>query len=79
MGWDKYCSYILVTDVDYETQKNRVMQRDNISKDDFDKILENQMDNDVRKNLADIVLNTNKSLNLLKVDLIKITDRLLKC
>ena len=38
MGWDKYCDYIVVADVDYETQKMRVMRRDNISAADFDKI-----------------------------------------
>ena len=31
MGWNKYCTKIIVADVDYEIQKQRVMERDNIS------------------------------------------------
>ena len=37
MGWDKYCSSIIVADVDKKIQKQRVMDRDNITSEDFDK------------------------------------------
>ena len=72
MGWDKYCDLILVADVDYEIQKQRVMDRDKVSAEDFDKINNVQMKNEDKKVLADVVVNTDKSRNLLKAELINI-------
>ncbi len=72
MGWDKYCDLILVADVDYNIQKQRVMKRDNVSAEDFDKINNVQMSNEHKKMLADVVINTDKPKNLLKVELINI-------
>ncbi len=76
MGWDKYCDFIVVADVDYEIQKQRVIKRDNVSADDFDKINNVQMDNKKKIELADIVINTDKPKNLLRSELIKIIERL---
>lgn len=72
MGWNKYCSSIIVADVDYEIQKQRVMNRDNISASDFDKIVKVQLDNEYKKVLSDYVINTDKKLGVLKVELIKL-------
>lgn len=79
MNWDRYCDFILVADVDYEVQKQRVMKRDNISADDFDKINNIQMKNIDKIALADIVIDTDKSHNLLKAELIDIIDGLERC
>lgn len=76
MGWDKYCDYIVVADVDYETQKMRVMRRDNISAADFDKINRIQMDNAAKKVLADVIINTDKPINLLKVELLAMIEEI---
>ena len=70
MGWEKYCNIVVVADVDYETQKKRVMLRDNVNADDFDKINDVQMSNEVKKNMSDIVINTDKPKNLLKLEVI---------
>ena len=70
MGWKKYCDLVIVADVDYETQKKRVMKRDNISAEDFDKINNVQLNNEHKKVLADVVIDTNKPLNVLKAELI---------
>ena len=70
MGWEKYCDLVIVADVDYETQKKRVMKRDNISAEDFDKINNVQLNNEHKKILADVVIDTNKPLNMLKAELI---------
>ena len=70
MGWDKFCNYVIVADVAYELQKQRVMKRDNVSSEDFEKINKVQMNNEEKKRLADVVINTDKPLNLLKVDLL---------
>ena len=71
-GWDKYCDVIILADVDYEIQKQRVMNRDNISAEDFDKINNIQIKNSDKKILSDIIVDTDKSMNLLKVELIEI-------
>ncbi|MBE6444011.1 MAG: dephospho-CoA kinase [Alphaproteobacteria bacterium] len=75
-GWNKYCDIIILADVDYEIQKNRVMKRDNITADDFDRINNVQIKNSDKKLLSDIVINTDKSINLLKVELIEILKKL---
>ena len=75
-GWDKYCDLIIVADVDYETQKQRVMKRDGISAADFDKINNIQMSNAEKAALADVVIDTDKPLNLLKTELLCIIDEL---
>ncbi len=74
MEWDKYCDCVVVADVDYEVQKQRVMKRDNISAEDFDKINNVQMSNDKKKNMADFVINTDKNINLLKLDVINMLE-----
>lgn len=76
MGWDKYCDFVIVADVDYEVQKQRVMKRDRISGEDFDKINNVQLSNDCKKMLADVVIDTDRPLNLLRVDLMCIIDGL---
>lgn len=75
-GWDKYCDLIIVADVDYEIQKQRVMKRDGISAEDFDKINNIQMSNAEKTKLADVVIDTDKPLNLLKTELLCIIDEL---
>lgn len=79
MQWDKYCDFIVVADVSYAVQKQRVMQRDNVSGDDFDKINNVQMKNCAKIKMADIVVDTDKSKNLLKAELINIIKGLESC
>ena len=55
-------------------KKKRVMKRDNVKAEDFDKINNVQMSNEMKKKKADIVINTDKSLNLLKLDVITMID-----
>ncbi len=76
MGWDKYCSLIMVADVDYNVQKQRVMKRDNITAEDFDKINNVQMKNSDKIILGDVVINTDKPKNILLVELISVIDGL---
>jgi dephospho-CoA kinase len=75
-GWDKYCDFVILADVDYEIQKKRVMKRDNVTADDFDKINNVQLKNEDKKLLSDVVINTDKKINKLKVELIKIIENL---
>ena len=74
MGWDKYCDLVVVADVDYEIQKKRVMFRDKVQADDFDKINSVQMSNELKKEKADLVINTDKAFNLLELDVLMMID-----
>lgn len=76
MKWQSFCSHIIVADVPYELQKERVMKRDNINADDFEKINRVQMSNESKKAMADIVINTDKPKNLLKLELIAVLQQL---
>ncbi|MBE6451953.1 MAG: dephospho-CoA kinase [Alphaproteobacteria bacterium] len=76
MKWDKYCDFIIVADVDYNIQKNRVMKRDGITAEDFDKINNVQMKNSDKIKLADTVIDTNKPYNLLKNEMISVIEGL---
>ena len=76
MGWEKYCDFVVVADVPYEIQKQRVMKRDNVSAEHFEQIVAVQLDNDAKKELADMVVNTNTTPNLLRLEIINIINGL---
>lgn len=77
LKWDKFCYSVVLADTDYETQKQRVMRRDNISAEDFDKINKQQMPREVKKMKADIIIDTGVSKNKLRrnvVELVKVLE-----
>ena len=75
-GWDKYCDFIIVADVADDIQKQRVMKRDNVSAEHFEKINSVQMNKKAKADLADAVIDTDVPLNLLKVDILNIIEGL---
>ena len=76
MKWNIYCQSVILADVDKNIQKQRVMIRDNISAADFEKIVSVQIDNEQKKQFVNAVINTDKTENLLKIELIKIKEEL---
>jgi dephospho-coA kinase len=76
LGWDRYCDLVVVADVDYELQKQRVMKRDGITAADFEKIVAVQMSNREKILRADVIVETDKPLGVLKVELLSIIDEL---
>ena len=54
---------IIVVDVDYNTQLNRLMKRNNISECFAKKIIEKQMSTSEKKKLADEVIDNNKTFD----------------
>lgn len=70
-GWDKYCDFVIVADVSDEIQKQRVMKRDNISEDDFNKIVTTQTSKEYKRYRADYVIDTSLPYGINKVQLIK--------
>ncbi len=71
MGWDKYCHNIILADVSYEIARARVVKRDGISEKDFDNIYNKQIKNTEKEKLSDIVISTDKSINVLRRNLIE--------
>ena len=65
-GWNRYCEKVICVTVDHEIQKQRVMCRDHISEEDFYKIYHLQMNNDLKCQMSDIVVDTNCSLQELE-------------
>ena len=76
MKWNIYCQSVILADVDKNIQNQRVMIRDNISAADFEKIVSVQIDNEQKKQFVNAVINTDKTENLLKIELIKIIEEL---
>ncbi len=72
MGWDIYCHHIILADVSYEIAKTRVMKRDNISAEDFDKIYNKQIKNVEKQEMSDIVVITDTTINVLRAKLIEV-------
>ncbi len=72
MGWQQYFDKVVLADVDYETQKLRVMKRDNISGDDFDRINNIQMKREDKLKKVDFVINTGCTEDELKNKLKKL-------
>jgi len=76
MEWQKYCDYVIVADADEQTQKQRVMKRDNITADDFNKITVIQMLQKHKKELADYVIDTVLPDGINKVQIIKFIEEI---
>lgn len=76
MGWDKYCDLVMVADVDGEIQKQRVMKRDNVSAEHFEKINNVQMSQAEKIALADVVIETDVPLNFIRVQLLSVIEGL---
>ena len=76
-NWDIYCDYIIVADVADELQKQRVMKRDHISEEDFNKIIAVQMDKKLKRQCADVIIDTAAPENIIKVQLIKFIKEIL--
>lgn len=71
MKWDKYCDFIIVADVEKEIQIKRVMERDNIKREDVEKIIAVQSDNMTKYAAADYIINTALPDGINKVQIIK--------
>ena len=76
-NWDIYCDYVIVADIDEETQKQRVIKRDNITADDFYKIIKVQISQAEKRARADIVINTGEQENINKIQILKFMDEIL--
>ena len=74
MGWNKYFDIILLADVDENTQRERVMKRDNITADDFNKINQIQMPMREKRKKVDFIINTGVSINKLRKNVLNMIE-----
>lgn len=72
MNWDKFFDFVILADVDKETQKQRVMKRDNITAEDFEKINKIQMPMEIKREKVDFIINTGVDKNKLIKQIINI-------
>lgn len=76
MGWNKYFDYVIVADADYEEQKRRVMKRDGISAEDFEKINNVQMPQNIKKEKADFIVDTSGTRGQLIGRILRVIEEL---
>ncbi len=76
MGWNQYFDKVILADVDYEIQKQRVINRDNISGVDFDKINNIQMKREDKIKKVDFVIDTGVSVDELKIKVLDLVKEL---
>ena len=55
---DKYMDAIACVDIDPETQRERVLQRNTMTEEQFEQILNKQLPNDVKRSQSDFVIQT---------------------
>ncbi len=75
LGWDKFCSYVVLADAEYEIQKQRVMQRDKISATDFEKINRLQMPRNEKMMRADFIIKTDIDMKKLRKSVVNLVRR----
>jgi len=77
-GLDKYCNRTLLIDVPKNVQIERTVKRDNISLEQVNSIITAQMSREQKQQQADDILNNDRSLALVKHDLIALHKGYLK-
>lgn len=75
---DKYCNRTLLIDVPKNVQIERTVKRDNISLEQVNSIIAAQMSREQKQQQADDILNNDRSLALVKHDLIALHKGYLK-
>lgn len=77
-GLDKYCNRTLLIDVPKNVQIKRTVKRDNISLEQVNSIIAAQMSREQKQQQADDILDNDRSLALVKHDLIALHKGYLK-
>jgi dephospho-CoA kinase len=72
LNWQKYCDKIIVVNAPYEIQKKRVLARDGMTEDKFNKILALQIPEDEKLKKADFILDTSKDIVALRQEILRI-------
>ncbi|MGL4946582.1 MAG: dephospho-CoA kinase [Cetobacterium sp.] len=73
---DKYCTQIIVVDIDPKIQIKRIKNRDGIEESLIKKIISSQISRNERNNKADIIIENNGSLEELEFKVKKIIEEI---
>ena len=61
-GGEKFVDLVIVVDAPQDIQEERVLSRPNMTKEKFEKIIAEQIPNDVKKKKADFIVDTSISI-----------------
>ena len=67
---------MLVVTASEKTQRNRVLNRENMAEKDFQLIKQNQLNEEEKVKRADYIINTHKSLEKTKQDVLLIHNKI---
>lgn len=76
MGLDKYCTYVIQTFAPHDVMQKRVMKRDLIDEGEYLNIIDKQKSFEKYDQKADFMIDTNKTLGIIKKDLLNILKRI---
>ena len=75
-GGEKFVDIVVVVDAPVDIQEERVLSRPNMTKEKLEKIIAEQIPNDIKKEKADFVVDTSVSIEDAKVQVIKILKKI---
>lgn len=76
VGLEKFCNKVILVDIEYKLQLERVGKRDNLSPKFIKKILEKQMPREEKLKKADIIIENNGSLEELEKKVLDLIERI---
>src|SRR5574344_870140 len=74
LKWDNYCDYIILADVDKNIQKQKVIKHAKITEDDLKKIINVQIDNNLKKCMSDLIIDTAQTDGIVKTQQINFIE-----
>jgi dephospho-CoA kinase len=77
-SWTKLIDYLVVVDCPEETQIQRVMHRNNMTRADVENVLKAQTSRNTRLAAANVVIENQGSMDELKLEALKLHQKLLK-
>ena len=75
-GGEKFVDLVIVVDAPQDIQEERVLSRPNMTKEKFEKIIAEQIPNDIKKEKADFVVDTSVSIEDAKLQVINILEKI---
>ena len=75
-GGEKFVDIVVVVDAPADIQEERVLSRPNMTKEKLEKIIAEQIPNDIKKEKADFVVDTSVSIEDAKLQVINILEKI---
>jgi len=75
-GGENHCDYVVVVTASFEEQQRRVLSRDDMNQERFEKILASQIPDQEKRKRADFIIDTGKGLDAARDQVSKIIEHL---